>query len=64
MKRSSELTPLSHDHHQALFVAQRLRRADHEAEAAVELLKFWEEYGRRHFEVEEGVRLAPSLVRA
>lgn len=57
MKRSPELIPLSHDHHQALFVAQRLRRSDHEEEAASLLLEFWETYGRRHFEVEENVLL-------
>ena len=36
MKRSEALTPLSHDHHQALFVAQRLRRATSSSDQAAE----------------------------
>ena len=57
MKRSPELSPLSHDHHQALFVAQKLRRADDREASTAELLEYWEPQGRRHFEVEEGVLL-------
>ena len=34
MKRSDELTPLSHEHHQALFVAIGLKRAEGEGAEA------------------------------
>jgi len=55
MKRDPALQPLSRDHHQALFVAQRLRRAEDVESAAAEFLAFWREHGRRHFQVEEEV---------
>ncbi|HSI80118.1 MAG TPA: hemerythrin domain-containing protein [Solirubrobacterales bacterium] len=55
MKRDPALQPLSRDHHQALFVAQRLRRAEEADAAAAEFLAFWREHGRRHFQVEEEV---------
>ena len=61
MKRSPELTPLSHDHHQALFVAQRVRRADDVAEGRADLLGYWQTHGRQHFEVEEAVLLPAWL---
>jgi hemerythrin-like domain-containing protein len=59
MKRSPELAPLSRDHHQALVVAQQLRRAtdttvDRVREA---FLSFWDGQGRVHFRVEEEVLL-------
>ncbi len=57
MKRSPELTPLAHDHHKALFLAHRLGRAENLEEAIEELLAYWREQGRRHFEVEEDVLL-------
>ena len=59
MKRSVALTPLSHDHHKGLFVAQRLRRAESASgpETAGEFRKFWEEHGVPHFRVEEEVLL-------
>src|SRR6185436_16880429 len=59
MKRSAALTSLSHDHHHALDVARRLRRAaPEELDAArASLLEFWEPRGRRHFEIEERVLL-------
>ncbi len=57
MKRSPELTPLSHDHHQALFVAQRLRRAEQVEQAAAEFRQFWDEHGSPHFRIEEEVLL-------
>lgn len=59
MKRDPALTSLSHDHHQALFVAQQLRRAaDETAESArAAFLAYWEEHGRVHFRVEEEVLL-------
>ena len=59
MKRSAALTLLSHDHHHALVVAQRLRRAEDRSQATRELLNFWESQGREHFEVEEEV-LVPT----
>ena len=59
MKRDPALQPLSHDHHQALFIAQRLRRADEEnvAEVAGAFLEFWREHGQRHFRDEEEILL-------
>jgi len=65
VKRSAELTPLSHDHHQALEVALRLRRVDaEEVETAVARFKtFWFAHGELHFEIEER-RLLPALDQA
>ena len=62
MKRSAALVPLGHDHHQALEVALRLRRATAEdLEHAIERFReFWSERGRRHFEIEEELVL-PAL---
>lgn len=59
MKRAEALQPLSHDHHQALVVAMRLRRADERsASAAAEaFLAFWDADGQRHFREEEEVLL-------
>lgn len=58
MKRSEALTPLSHDHHQALFVALRLRRAERASNQLVdEFRRFWQEHGGPHFRVEEEVLL-------
>lgn len=57
MKRSRELTPLSHDHHQALFVAQRLKRADDADDARERFLGFWRSHGRGHFAIEEDTLL-------
>lgn len=57
MKRSPELTPLSHDHHQALFVAQRLKRADDADDARERFLAFWRSHGRGHFAIEEDILL-------
>jgi hemerythrin-like domain-containing protein len=55
MKRSAALTPLSHDHHHALDVARRLRRAASSdvGDALAYLRAFWKDEGQRHFEVEE-----------
>lgn len=55
MKRSDALAPLSRDHHQALEVALRLRRAtESDLDAArTRFEEFFEEHGRRHFEIEE-----------
>src|SRR5262245_44438221 len=55
MKRSKALTPLSHDHHQTLDVARRLRRATPAdvGDALAYLGAFWNDEGQRHFELEE-----------
>jgi len=59
VKRDPALVSLSHDHHQALFVAQRLSRCTPEnaAEARDALLSYWSDYGREHFHAEEEVLL-------
>jgi hemerythrin-like domain-containing protein len=57
VKRSEELTPLSRDHHQALFVALQLRRAEDLEGAREAFLPFWEEKGAEHFRIEEEVLL-------
>jgi hemerythrin-like domain-containing protein len=57
VKRSPELTPLSHDHHQALFVAQRLKRAEDAGEARDRFLDYWRSHGRSHFVIEEEILL-------
>lgn len=59
MKRSPALIPLSRDHHHALDVARRLRRASAEDvdDAIAYLRDFWEPRGRRHFEIEEQLLL-------
>lgn len=59
MRRSPALAILSRDHHQALFVAQRLRRATAESAAAERrrFLDFWDGGGRRHFQLEEELLL-------
>lgn len=56
MKRSAELTPLSHDHHGALFVALQLKRAEDEA-AGEAYAEFISGSGERHFRAEESVLL-------
>ena len=55
MKRSASLAPLSRDHHQALVVAQQLRRATDAtvAEAREAFLAYWTCHGRLHFRIEE-----------
>lgn len=59
MKRDPALVSLSRDHHEALFVAQRLRRASAEtaAEARTRFLAYWQSHGRSHFRLEEEVLL-------
>ncbi|MGH2915468.1 MAG: hemerythrin domain-containing protein [Solirubrobacteraceae bacterium] len=60
MKRHGALAPLSRDHHHALVVAQRLRRAADAASAAVAreaFLAYWRDDGQRHFREEEEVLL-------
>jgi len=56
VKRSAELTPLSHDHHQALFTALRLVRAT-DGSVAGDLLSWWSNEGSRHFRIEEEILL-------
>lgn len=55
MKRSEQLAPLSRDHHVALEVALRLRRADPStvADAVAGFGTYWQEHGAAHFEQEE-----------
>jgi len=55
MKRSAALAPLSRDHQHALDIALRLRRADvgNLGDAVARFESFFEQEGRRHFEVEE-----------
>jgi hemerythrin-like domain-containing protein len=57
MKRDPALVSLSHDHHQALFVAQRLSRAnaDTAGDARGAFLAYWTHHGREHFRLEEEV---------
>lgn len=64
MKRHPALVQLSRDHHHALVVAQRLKRAVHsEADAArAAFIEFWEADGRVHFREEEEI-LLPRLAR-
>lgn len=57
MKRSSALTPLSRDHHTALAMALRLRRAQSPAADRRAFLEFFESEGRVHFAIEEDVLL-------
>jgi hypothetical protein len=59
MRRDPALVSLSHDHHQALVVAQTLRRASAEtaAEARAAFLAYWDAHGLRHFRVEEEILL-------
>lgn len=59
LKRHAALAELSRDHHHALVVAQRLRRADRAgaADARERFLGYWESEGRKHFREEEEVLL-------
>ena len=56
MKRSAALTPLSHDHHQALFVAVQLKRAE-DGSAFSLFREFLGGEGGTHFEIEESILL-------
>jgi hemerythrin-like domain-containing protein len=56
LKRSPELTPLSHDHHGALFVALGLKRAE-DLGAGEAFAEFIAGKGERHFHEEETVLL-------
>ena len=62
MKRQQALQQLSRDHHRALEVALKLRRATSEAAGSVrtEFLEFWHEHGALHFRIEEDALLPRS----
>jgi Hemerythrin HHE cation binding domain len=64
MERCVELAPLSREHHVALEVALRLRRATvADAEAVRDAtLGFWGEEGQAHFRLEEEI-LLPAFAR-
>jgi hemerythrin-like domain-containing protein len=64
LERSEALAPLSRDHHQALYTALKLKRADESSavDALQEFIEFFDAYGALHFGVEEEV-LMPLYVR-
>lgn len=57
--RHDALTSLSRDHHHALVVAQRLKRASENTAAGSReaFLDYWRADGRRHFREEEEILL-------
>lgn len=57
MKRDPALVSLSHDHHQALFVAHKLTRASPQTadEAVTALRAYWSGHGQAHFRAEEEI---------
>lgn len=59
MKRHDALTSLSRDHHRALVVAQRLKRASEDTAAGTReaFLDYWRADGKRHFREEEEILL-------
>jgi 1,4-alpha-glucan branching enzyme len=57
VKRSEALRWLSQDHHQALRIAQHLRRAEDAGQTATAFLEFWRREGREHFRIEEELLL-------
>lgn len=59
MKRDPAIASLSRDHHQALRVAQLLRRATSLTGGAARaaFLTFWDAHGHEHFRLEEDVLL-------
>jgi hemerythrin-like domain-containing protein len=59
MKRDAALASLSRDHHQALVVAVKLRRASASTadDARAALAAYWPVHGREHFRLEEEVVL-------
>jgi hemerythrin-like domain-containing protein len=64
MRRAAALETLSHDHHQALVVAQTLRRAtvDTAPTARRAFLAYWDTEGQHHFRSEEEL-LLPAFAR-
>ncbi|MGH2928070.1 MAG: hemerythrin domain-containing protein, partial [Solirubrobacteraceae bacterium] len=61
MKRHPAIAALSRDHHHALVVAQRLRRATDDdgsdARARETFLEYWRADGAQHFREEEEILL-------
>jgi hypothetical protein len=59
MRRDPALVTLSRDHHLALSVAQKLRRAtaDNAGQARGAFMTYWDEHGRAHFRLEEEILL-------
>jgi iron-sulfur cluster repair protein YtfE (RIC family) len=59
LKRHDALASLSRDHHHALVVAQRLKRASQATAAAAReaFLDYWRVDGQRHFHEEEEILL-------
>src|SRR3954451_5749480 len=59
MKRDPALVSLSHDHHHALVVAQKLLHAAGPTAAAARaaFLAYWDGHGALHFQLEEQVLL-------
>lgn len=57
MRRDPALISLSHDHHQALFVAHKLTRASRQTapEALTTLNAYWSSHGQTHFRAEEEI---------
>ena len=64
MKRSAELAPLSREHHVALEVSLRLRKAtaSDADEVRARFLRFYEDEAREHFSAEEEF-LLPAFAR-
>ena len=64
MKRTDGLKGLSHQHHQGLFAALKLKRAQRETalEARTAFLEFFEREGASHFRAEEAL-LLPAFAR-
>ena len=64
MKRSEALRTLSHHHHQGLYAALQLKRAQREtvADARQAFVDFFEREGARHFRIEEEL-LLPAYAR-
>lgn len=60
MKRSDALIPLSHEHHQALYLAKVLKDSDDVDAAAEAFTTFWGTHGAVHFRIEEEVLLPGS----
>jgi hemerythrin-like domain-containing protein len=63
VKRDEALVPLSHDHHQALHRALKLKRADEAgaADALNNMVEFFDSHGALHFRIEEEI-LLPGFV--
>lgn len=59
-RRSEALIPLSHDHHQALYVAKVMKDAESAESASEAFGEFWTKHGEVHFRVEEEVLLPGS----